>query len=75
MADHDIPQNPRCTAVLEYHIVGSQRVVQHGCLCVLQNDTVTVDKTLRLAGSSTGIENVQRMREGQSLEFELIVST
>jgi hypothetical protein len=70
---HDVPQDPGGTAILEYYIVGRQGIVQHGCLFVLQDYTVAVYQTFWLPCGAAGIEDIEWMGEGESLEFEAVL--
>ena len=44
MSDHDVPEDPRCAAVLEDHIIWTEGVVEIGDLFVLEYCGVCVDE-------------------------------
>ena len=73
MANHDVPQDPGCAAVLEHHVVWPEGIVKQRYLLVLDDDRVAMDEAFGLACGATGIQDVEGMGVWNSSELEGLV--
>lgn len=70
MADHDVPEDPGCAAVLEDHVIWAERVVEIGDLFVLNDGRVSVYEASGDSGCAACVEDVEGVGVGYAGELE-----